>query len=89
MDGCMRWEMGTLISNYTHIKDGVDLKARFLKVLDEHPFANMWSNAAKKVIAGELYEAVMKDTIDGRNPEEWRENIEFKNAETSSKRTSG
>ena len=89
MDGCMRWEMGTLISNYTHIKDGVDLKARFLKVLDDHPFANMWSNAAKKVIAGELYEAVMKDTIDGRNPEEWRENIEFKNAETSSKRTSG
>ena len=49
----MRWEMGTLISNYTHIKDGVDLKARFLKVLDDHPFANMWSNAAKKVIAGE------------------------------------
>jgi len=85
----MRWEMGTLISNYTHIKDGVDLKARFLKVLDDHPFANMWSNAAKKVIAGELYEAVMRDTIDGRNPEEWRENIEFKNAETGSKRTSG
>ena len=78
MDGYMRWEMGTLISNYTHIKDGVDLKARFLKVLDEHPFANMWSNAAKKVIAGELYEAVMKDTTEGRNPEEWRENIEFK-----------
>ena len=85
----MRWEMGTLISNYTHIKDGVDLKERFLKVLDDHPFANMWSNAAKKVIAGELYEAVMKDTTEGRNPEEWRENIEFKNAETSSKRTSG
>ena len=81
--------MGTLISNYTHIKDGVDLKARFLKVLDDHPFANMWSNAAKKVIAGELYEAVMRDTTEGRNPEEWRENIEFKNAETSSKRTSG
>ena len=78
MDGCMRWEMGTLISNYTHIKDGVDLKARFLKVLDEHPFANMWSNAAKKVIAKELYMEVMKDTMDGRNPEEWRENIEFK-----------
>ena len=85
----MRWEMGTLISNYTHIKDGVDLRERFLKVLDDHPFANMWSNAAKKVIAGELYEAVMRDTTEGRNPEEWRENIEFKNAETGSKRTSG
>ena len=85
----MRWEMGTLISNYTHIKDGVDLRERFLKVLDDHPFANMWSNAAKKVIAGELYKAVMRDTTEGRNPEEWRENIEFKNAETGNKRTSG
>ena len=74
----MRWEMGTLISNYTHIKDGVDLRERFLKVLDDHPFANMWSNAAKKVIAGELYEAVMKDSLQEREPSRWRENIEFK-----------
>ena len=81
--------MGTLISNYTHIKDGVDLRERFLKVLDDHPFANMWSNAAKKVIAGELYEAVMKDSMQEREPEKWRENIEFKNAETGNKRTSG
>ena len=78
MDGYMRWELGTLISNYTHIKDGVDLKERFVKVLDDHPFANMWSNAAKKVIAGELYEAVMKDSLQERGPSRWRENIEFK-----------
>ena len=81
--------MGTLISNYTHIKDGVDLRERFLKVLDDHPFANMWSNAAKKVIAGELYEAVMKDSMQEREPAKWREKIEFKNAETGNKRTSG
>jgi len=85
----MRWEMGTLISNYTHIKDGVDLRERFLKVLDDHPFANMWSNAAKKVIAGELYEAVMKDSMQEREPAKWREKIEFKNAEAGNKRTSG
>ena len=89
MDGYMRWEMGTLISNYTHIKDGVDLKARFFEVLDGHPFANMWSNAAKKVIAKELYLEVMKDTVEGRKSEEWRENIEFKDAETGNNRTSG
>ena len=46
--------------------------------LDDHPFANMWSNAAKKVIAGELYEAVMKDSLQERGPSRWRENIEFK-----------
>ena len=73
----MRWDLNGLVSNTTIIKDGVDLKERFVKVLDDHPFANMWSNAAKKVIAGELYEAVMKDTVEGRSPEEWRENIEF------------
>ena len=85
----MRWDLNGLVSNTTIIKDGVDLKERFLKVLDDHPFANMWSNAAKKVIAGELYEAVMKDSMKEREPEKWRENIEFKNAETGSKRTSG
>ena len=74
----MRWDLNGLVSNTTIIKDGVDLKERFVKVLDDHPFANMWSNAAKKVIAGELYEAVMKDTTEGRKSEEWRENIEFK-----------
>ena len=85
----MRWDLNGLVSNTTIIKDGVDLKERFIKVLDTHPFANMWSNAAKKVIAGELYEAVMKDSMQEREPEKWRENIEFKNAETGNKRTSG
>ncbi len=85
----MRWDLNGLVSNTTIIKDGVDLRERFLKVLDDHPFANMWSNAAKKVIAGELYEAVMKDSMQEREPEKWRENIEFKNAETGNKRTSG
>ena len=79
MDGYMKWKVGTLISNYTHIKDGVDLKERFYKVLDGHPFANMWSNAAKKVIAKELYLEVMKDSLQDIEPE-WREKIKFKDA---------
>ena len=74
----MRWDLNGLVSNTTIIKEGVDLKSRFVKVLDEHPFANMWSNAAKKVIVGELYEAVMKDSLQEREPPSWRENIEFK-----------
>ena len=74
----MKWELGGLVSNSTIIKDGVDLKERFFKVLEEHPFANMCSNAAKKVIVGELYEAVMKDSLQEREPPSWRENIEFK-----------
>ena len=74
----MRWDLNGLVSNTTIIKDGVDLKERFVKVLHDHPFANMWSNAAKKVIAGELYEAVMKDSLQEREPSRWRENIEFK-----------
>ena len=73
----MDWKVGTLVSNYTHIKDGVDLKARFFKVLDGHPFANMWSNAAKKIIAKELYLEVMKDSLQDKEPE-WREKIHFK-----------
>ena len=85
----MRWDLNGLVSNTTIIKDGVDLKERFLKVLDDHPFANMWSNAANQVIAGELYEAVMKDSMQEREPAKWREKIEFKNAETGNKRTSG
>ena len=50
------------IESKDYIKDGVDLKKRFFKVLDEHPFANLWSKAAKKVIAGELCDEVMKDS---------------------------
>ena len=45
----MRWDLNGLVSNTTIIKDGVDLKERFVKVLDDHPFANMWSNAARKL----------------------------------------
>jgi len=74
----MRWDLNGLVSNTTIIKEGVDLKSRFVKVLDEHPFANMWSNAAKKVIASELYEAVMRDSLQERDSSRWRENIEFK-----------
>lgn len=85
----MRWDLNGLVSNTTIIKDGVDLKERFVKVLDDHPFANMWSNAAKKVIASELYEAVMKDSMQGRESSGWREKIDFKNAEKGNKRTTG
>ena len=88
----MKIELGKLVSNTTIIKDGVDLKKRFFKVLDEHPFANLWSKAAKKVIAGELCDEVMKDSITNKDKEccgRWREKIVFKNAEESSKGTPG
>ena len=81
----MKIKLGELASNTTIIKDGVDLKDRFFKVLDRHPFANMWSDAAKKVIAGELRDEGMKDSVVKK--EEWREKIRFKNAEEGSKRT--
>tara|TARA_R100001530_G_C4173042_1_gene117230 strand:- start:92 stop:349 length:258 start_codon:yes stop_codon:yes gene_type:complete len=84
----MKWELGGLVSNSTIIKDGVDLKERFFKVLEGHPFANMCSNAAKRAIASELYEAVMQDSMQKREGSEWREKIEFKNAEKGNKRTS-
>jgi len=73
----MKWAVGELMSNTTIIKDGVDLKERFYKVLDEHPFANKWSNAAKKVIAKELYLEVIRDCVQKKKPEEWREKIQF------------
>ena len=82
----MKIKLGELVSNTTIIKDGVDLKDRFFKVLDGHPFANMWSDAAKKVIAGELRDAVMEDSVVKK--EEWREKIRFKYAKEGSKGTS-
>ena len=82
----MKIKLGELVSNTTIIKDGVDLKDRFFKVLDGHPFANMWSDDAQKVIAGELRDAVMDASV--VNKEEWREKIRFKNAKEGSKGTS-
>ena len=82
----MKIKLGELVSNTTIIKDGVDLKDRFFKVLDGHPFANMGSDAAKTVIAGELRDAVMEDSVVKK--EEWREKIRFKNAKEGSKGTS-
>ena len=52
---------GVVQANFTIIKDGVDLKKRFKNVLDEHPFTNLYSDAAKQLIATQLYDEVMKD----------------------------
>jgi len=51
-----------IITTFTVIKDGVDLKKRFEKVLDRHPNTNMGSKAARQLIALELYEQVMIDS---------------------------
>ena len=75
-----------MITNFTVIKDGVDLKKRFKRVLDRHPNTNMESDAAKDLIALELYEQVARDSAVKK--EEWREQIRFKNAEEGSKGTS-
>jgi hypothetical protein len=52
-------------STCTIIKSGVDLKKRFKQVLDRHPHTNMDSDAAKDLIAVELYEQVERDIHDG------------------------
>lgn len=83
----MRWALNEMITNFTVIKDGVDLKKRFKRVLDRHPNTNMESDAAKDLIALELYEQVIRDSAVKK--EEWREKIRFKNAEKGSKGTSG
>ena len=54
-------KLGKLQSTCTCIKDGVDLQKEFREILNGHPFANMWSDAAKSLIALELFKVVEKD----------------------------
>jgi len=57
----MRYAMGELVSNTTIIKDGVDLKERFVDVFENHPLTYAWSDGTKKMIAIKLLDEVMKD----------------------------
>ena len=61
MDGNMKYVLGESVSNFTIIKDGVDLKSRFQDVLDNHPLTYHWSDGVKSTIAMKFYEEVMKD----------------------------
>ena len=58
----MKYVLGETVSNFTIIKDGVDLKERFHDVLDNHPLTYHWSNGAKTIIALKFYDEVMKDS---------------------------
>tara|TARA_Y100001951_G_scaffold58319_1_gene46329 strand:- start:122 stop:304 length:183 start_codon:yes stop_codon:yes gene_type:complete len=58
----MRFELGKLISNTTIIKDGVDLKKRFIDVFENHPLTYAWSDGVKKMMSIKLYDEVMKDS---------------------------
>ena len=62
MDGNMNYELGKLSSTMTIIKDGVDLKERFIDVFENHPLTYAWSDGVKKMIALKLYDEVMKDS---------------------------
>jgi hypothetical protein len=62
MDGDMKYVLGETVSNFTIIKDGVDLKGRFQDVLDNHPLTYHWSDGVKKMISLKLYDEVMKDS---------------------------
>tara|TARA_R100000687_G_C6355448_1_gene120846 strand:- start:301 stop:483 length:183 start_codon:yes stop_codon:yes gene_type:complete len=57
----MKIEMGKLVSNVTIIKDGVDLKERFIDVFENHPLTYAWSDGVKKMMSIKLYDEVMKD----------------------------
>jgi hypothetical protein len=57
----MKIKMGKLSSNVTIIKDGVDLKKRFIDVFENHPLTYAWSDGVKKMIAIKLFDEVMKD----------------------------
>ena len=48
----------------TILKSGVDLKKRFKKILDKYPDSNLSSDAAKEIIALELYKQVSRDFPD-------------------------
>ena len=58
----MDYKIGELVSSFTIIKDGVDLKKRFHNVFDNHPLTYHWSEGIKKMISLKLYDEVMKDT---------------------------
>jgi len=58
----MKCAVGDLVSNFTIIKDGVDLKKRFHNVFDNHPLTYHWSEGIKKMIALKLFDEVMKDS---------------------------
>ena len=58
----MKYVLGETVSNFTIIKDGVDLKERFHDVLDNHPLTYHWSDGVKKMISLKLYDEVMKDS---------------------------
>ena len=62
MDGNMNYELGKLSSTMTIIKDGVDLKERFIDVFENHPLTYSWSGGVKKMMALKLYDEVMKDS---------------------------
>ena len=57
----MEYKIGELVSSFTIIKDGVDLKERFQNVFDNHPLTYHWSEGVKKMISLKLYDEVMKD----------------------------
>ena len=57
----MKIELGKLVSNTTIIKDGVDLKKRFIDVFENHPLTYSWSDGVKKIMSIKLYDEVMKD----------------------------
>ena len=60
-ENTMKIQLGKLVSNTTIIKDGIDLKERFIDVFENHPLTYAWSDGVKKVIADKLLEEVMKD----------------------------
>ena len=63
MDSNMRYKIGELVSNTTIIKDGVDLKKRFIDVFEKHPLTYAWSDGVKKTISVRLLDEVMKDAV--------------------------
>ena len=58
----MKYVLGETVSNFTIIKDGVDLKGRLHDVLDNHPLTYHWSDGVKSMIALKFYDEVMKDS---------------------------
>jgi len=57
----VKYVLGETVSNFTIIKDGVDLKGRFNDVLENHPLTYHWSDGVKSMISLKLYNEVMKD----------------------------
>ena len=61
MDGNMNVELGKMVTNFTVIKDGVNLRKRFFDVLENHPLTYHWSDGVKDMIALKFYNEVIKD----------------------------